>query len=224
MDTFVYPYLRRRFRNLSIESTRLVLGMSLSAISVIIAGLLESVRNNLINDDPKANTVIQIIDNTSYVAADLNILWQIPQYTLTGLGEVFCSVTCLYYAYSEAPKSMQSIIMGLFYFFSGIGSLMGSLILILFKKAIYTNPKNIDDINCSSSKFNYYFYSLAVVQIIGIGLFVLVDCKLSLIKRSFSKSIDNKRRTYDESENEQRPFRDQVYEKDSDNEIDLVHS
>lgn len=187
MDSFVYPYMSRRFKNLSSENTRLVLGMSLSALSVISAGILESVRRNLIMQNPIGNTVVQIIDNTSYVAANLNIVWQIPQYTLTGLGEVFCSVTCLYYAYSEAPKSMQSMIMGLFYFFSGIGSFAGSLILFLFKEIIYTNPKNIDDINCSSSKFNYYFFCLALVQIVGTGVFILIDSKLVLIRCKYDK-------------------------------------
>ena len=51
-------------------------------------------RINLIHDNPKDNIVIQVIDNTTYEAAKLYVEWQIPQYTLVGLGEVFCSVSC----------------------------------------------------------------------------------------------------------------------------------
>lgn len=123
----MYPFIQRRFKRFISENTRLVLGMSLSAMSVVVAGLLESSRINLIISDPFANTIVQVIDNTSFHAADLHILWQIPQYTLIGLGEVFCSVTCLYYAYSAAPKSMQSIIMGLFYFFLALVVFLGRL-------------------------------------------------------------------------------------------------
>lgn len=217
--------MRRRFRILSSENTRLVLGMSLSALSVTAAGILESVRRNLIIEDPIGNTVVQIIDNTSYVAADLNIMWQIPQYTLTGLGEVFCSVTCLYYAYSEAPKSMQSMIMGLFYFFSGAGSLFGSLILYLFKEIIYTNPKNIDDINCSSSKFNYYFYCLALVQIVGICIFILVDCKLVLIRCKYDRFRDESQ-MFIEADIDNRSFNafeDEPIQNKQENEIDPLN-
>ncbi|RNA38812.1 Solute carrier family 15 member 4 [Brachionus plicatilis] len=226
MDSLVYPFMRRRFKNLSIESTRLVFGMSLSALSVISAGILESVRHNLITEDPQANTVVQIIDNTSYVAANLNILWQIPQYTLTGLGEVFCSVTCLYYAYSEAPKSMQSMIMGLFYFFSGAGSLAGSAILVLFKKIIYTNSKNIDDINCSSCRFNYYFYSLALVQMAGIGIFILVDCKFVLVRCKYDGNRRERRESSgaDFDQREFSAFEDELNLNKSQNEIEPIDS
>ena len=95
------------------------------------------------------------------------------------LGEVFCSVTAVYYAYTIAPKSMESLLMGLFYFFEGIGSFLGTLIFFAFKSVIYS-PIKSDDLNCPSCKLNYYFYMLAVLQIIGVIIFIWSDSKFSM--------------------------------------------
>lgn len=184
VNAVIYPYLRKKSSSLINENTRLVLGMSLSAMSVIAAGLLESFRINIILDNPTENLINQVIDNTTYKAANLHILWQIPQYTLIGLGEVFCSVSCLYYAYSAAPKSMQSILTGLFYFFTGIGSFMGSLTLFAFKPLIFSSTVDKDDINCPKCRLNYYFYFLAGLQIVGIVLFIVIDTKYSITRNS----------------------------------------
>ena len=82
LDSFVYPYLRRKYSVVTFfESTRLVFGMSLSSLSIIIAGILESVRLNIIRRDPVNNIITQVIGNTTYFAADLSIFWQIPQVT-----------------------------------------------------------------------------------------------------------------------------------------------
>lgn len=94
LDSFIYPFFRQKCKNIFCENSRLILGMTFSAASAIVAGFLETHRINLILDDPLKNTVVQVIDNTTYVAANLYVEWQIPQYTLIGLGEVFCSVSC----------------------------------------------------------------------------------------------------------------------------------
>jgi hypothetical protein len=173
--------------------------MCLSALSIIVAGLLESERISIIQADPIQNTVVQVIGGTTYYAADLNILWQIPQYTLLGLGEVFCSVSCLYFAYSAAPKSMQSIIMGLFYFASGLGSMLNSLVLLAFKSFIFSSNRDVDDINCATCHLNYYFYFIGVLQLVGVVVFIAVDATCAITRTKMSLTVTNfNRYLYDE--------------------------
>lgn len=207
LDSFIYPLMRKKFSSIISESTRLVFGMSLSALSIICAGLLESARLGIIHADPVHNSIPQTIGNTTYMAADLHILWQTPQYTLLGLGEVFCSVSCLYFAYSAAPKSMQSIIMGLFYFFSGLGSFLSSLAFWSFKSYIFSSNKNINDINCVNCYLNYYFYYIGCIQIIGVIVFAVLDHKCGLTRTKYSLSVTNLNKfIYDEANNAEQQF------------------
>ena len=173
------------------HSTRLVIGMCLSALSVTAAGILESIRLAIIRQDPERNLIAQAIGNTTYMAADLHIAWQIPQFVLLGLGEVFCSVSCLYFAYSAAPKSMQSIIMGLFYFCSGFGSFFGSLTFWSFRSYIFSSSTNSNDINCANCYLNYYFYFIGIVQVIGLAVFMLIDFKCGLTRAKYQMDITN---------------------------------
>ena len=189
VDRLVYPFLKKSLNIEICTRTRMVFGMIFACLSVVIAGFVETNRMKIIeNNSTTHDTLIpQVIDNTTYIAADFSILWQIPQYTLVGCGEVFCSIAGLFFAYTAAPKSMQSIIMGLFYFSMGIGSLLGSLILYGFHDLIYSRIDH-DDINCKNCHLDCYFYFLGALQFISIFIFIIVDRKYCLTRNKNEKA------------------------------------
>ncbi len=57
-----------------------------------------------------------------------HVLWQIPQYLLLTVGEVLVSVTGLEFSYTQAPRSMRSTIMSLWFLTIALGNLLTAVV------------------------------------------------------------------------------------------------
>nr|XP_042900079.1 solute carrier family 15 member 4 [Parasteatoda tepidariorum] len=175
MNHVIYPWLDRRGTQISIL-TRMAIGMMCATLSMVIAGCLEICRLHFIHEGRIVN---QTIENTVFVAADLPIMWQIPQYSLIGISEVFTSVSGMEFACSQAPTTMQGAVMGLYYFCTGIGSFLGV--------AALTSFENIEGLfighhssNINNGKLYYYFFFLALVQFVTLIIFCIISKKLKV--------------------------------------------
>lgn len=65
--------------------------------------------------------------------------------------------------------------------FKGISSLLGLFTIWCFKTLIYSHDSS-DNINCPNCHLNYYFYFLALLQVLGTITFIIVDAKFSIAK------------------------------------------
>ncbi|KAK3589154.1 hypothetical protein CHS0354_017122 [Potamilus streckersoni] len=200
MNKVVYPWISRSGYNFTMER-RIALGLVFSVFAAFSAGLVENFRLQRLHTNDESTCcyrcINQLIGNSIYCAADMSILYQIPQYTLIGLSEVFTSVAGLEFACSIAPQSLKSIVMGLFYLFSGLGSLLSvGLIYVLMGHWFHDN--NLGDINCrcvmpgnKACHLDFYFYTLGGIQILGLVAFVIVIWKCKLRKEIIGISVQD---------------------------------
>ncbi|XP_071789853.1 solute carrier family 15 member 4-like [Asterias amurensis] len=168
LDRIIYPWLDRHGVNFTLLR-RMTLGMVFSILAMITAGVLEHVRLEWAHD-PSHQMINQTIGNTTYIGADIWVFWQIPQYTLIGFSEVFASVAGLEFAYAMAPRSMQGLIMGLYYSTIGLAALLGGAILKV------TTLPSINWLigNPYKGRLDLYFYMLAVGQAVALIVFAAV--------------------------------------------------
>ncbi|CAM9505228.1 unnamed protein product [Bubo scandiacus] len=166
------PFLARR-RLLTSALKQMTLGMFFGLASILAAGTLERER---LQGARHNQTVPQLMGKGLYPAAALPIWWQIPQYLLIGLSDLFTSIPGLEFAYTEAPESMKGAIMGLFFFISRVGSLLGSGLLTLLSLPTHgwmRCPEGYGSIN--SCRVDNYFFLLAGIQSITCLIFTWIS-------------------------------------------------
>jgi len=162
MDRCVFPILRKKGLKLTMLQ-RIGIGFVFASCAMIVAGILEIMRckaPTLSNQPSKCNS--------SILVTNINVLWQIPQYVLIGISEVFASITGLEFFYSQAPGYMRSVLMALFLLTTGLGSAVAAILIEIVnsgKKQWITN-------NLNDGHLDYYFFLLSALMF-AIFLFFL---------------------------------------------------
>ena len=63
--------------------------------------------------------------------SSLSIIWQIPQFVVIGLSEIFASITSLEFFYSQAPSRMRSVSAACNLFTNALGKRVALVFVIL---------------------------------------------------------------------------------------------
>lgn len=93
-----------------------------------------------------------------------HISWQFLSYGIMTAAEILISITCLEFAYTQAPKTMKSIVMGCFLASVTLGNLFTAGVNIVIQN---------DDGTVTLSDANYYWFFTAAIAVTAI-LFLLV--------------------------------------------------
>eukprot|EP00057_Strongylocentrotus_purpuratus_P016036 XP_011670510.1 PREDICTED: solute carrier family 15 member 4 [Strongylocentrotus purpuratus] len=175
MDQFVYPCFERHGLRLSMLK-RIGIGMVFASGSMVVAAIVEICRKNVMRD---GGYILQTIAGDTYNSSDVSVFAQIPQYTLIGASEVFTSITGLEFAYSQSPDSMQGVVMGLFLMTTGLGSYLGSLLVVIVNAAS-SDTWFPDEIN--NGYLEYFYFLLAGMMLLDFAVFLVIARHYKYVK------------------------------------------
>jgi len=168
MDHVVYPLVS--YCGISFTPLRRIgVGMLLASASVIVAGVVEIQRRNTWID---GGFCIQTVFDESRNASSVNVFWQIPQFMLVGSSEVLMVITGLEFAYSQAPQSLQGLVMGAFLVTSALGSYVAIVLVIIVRAASNSDWYPSEDPN--HGHMEYFYFLLSGLMVINFVVFLYI--------------------------------------------------
>ena len=144
---------------------RVGIGLVISAIAMVIAGVLEHFRLNIVRKHHDYDSEF----------APVSIFWQVPQYFLVGFAEIFTLVGQIEFFYDQAPDSLRNLCSALSLTTLALGNFLSSFVVIFVTKVTTQNGSFswIPD-NINRGHLDYYYNLLTVLTVINCIVFVWV--------------------------------------------------
>ena len=174
VDRAVYPLLQRVGLGLGML-TKIGIGFGFAMLSVIVAGIVEIARRNapLLEGVDGQSSCPAIGDDPPLQMSTLSIWWQVPQFMLVGLGEIFAAVTCYELFYAEVPPHMRSVCQSINLLCTAFGSLAAAGFNSVCAGWL---PNNLND---PSAHLDYVFFLLGGVMALNIVLFAFLASRFT---------------------------------------------
>jgi solute carrier family 15 (peptide/histidine transporter), member 3/4 len=145
-------------------------GYLIAAIAIAMGAIVEMVRLS------QVNALGMQLDDPSVDPPPLSIWWQIPQYLVIGVSEIFAMSGMYEFFYQQAPDSMVSFSMAIQLLTVAAGSYLSSL-LVFILGLITCCPGWLPPAGYTLNQghMDYFFWLLFVMQIFAIGLHIIAS-------------------------------------------------
>ncbi|XP_021766907.1 protein NRT1/ PTR FAMILY 1.1-like [Chenopodium quinoa] len=164
---------------------RMGTGLLLSCASLIIAGVVESIRRKVAIDEG--------LEDKPDAVVNMSALWLAPQLVVLGFAEAFNAVGQIEFYYAHLSKSMSSIAMAIFTLGMAVSSVVGSLLVNLVDTFTSTGGKvSWLSSNLNKGHVDYYYWLVAFLSLINF-LYFLLCCRAYGPSESYSHSHRSKR-------------------------------
>ncbi|KAI3974137.1 hypothetical protein MKX01_033388 [Papaver californicum] len=171
-DRLIVPAIRKRTK---VEGgitllQRMGIGMVLSILTMLVAGLVEERRRSFAHSKPSFGT-----SPSGGGISSMPALWLILQLTLAGLAEAFNSIGQVEFYYKQFPENMRSIAGSMFFLTISMANyLSGFMVSIVNRTTNNASDGNwlAEDLN--QGKLDYFYFMIAGLGVLNLGYFLVV--------------------------------------------------
>ncbi|KAF7808896.1 protein NRT1/ PTR FAMILY 3.1 [Senna tora] len=154
---------------------RMGIGFVISTLATLVAGLVEVKRK-------RAAIAHGLVDHPR-ATIPISVFWLVPQYSLHGMAEAFMSIGHLEFFYDQAPESMRSTAMALFWTAISAGNYVSTLLVSLVHK-FSAGPDGsnwLPNSNLNKGKLEYFYWLITLLQVINL-IYYICCAKLYVYK------------------------------------------
>ncbi|KAL6619242.1 hypothetical protein ACP70R_034381 [Stipagrostis hirtigluma subsp. patula] len=163
----VFVPLARRVTGLPSGVTyfqRMGIGLTIAIFGVGAAALVETRRRGVaaahgLLDTPKA-------------IVPMSVFWLVPQYAIHGIADAFASVGQMEFLYDQAPESMRSTAVALFWLCGSFGSYLSTVLVTVVQRATRGHGDWLQD-NINRGRIDNYYWLITFIMVVNLGHYLL---------------------------------------------------
>ncbi|KAJ1275532.1 hypothetical protein BS78_05G143100 [Paspalum vaginatum] len=139
---------------------RMGIGLTIAIFGVASAALVETKRRGTaaahgLLDSPK--TVVP-----------MSVFWLVPQYAIHGIADAFASVGQMEFLYDQAPESMRSTAVALFWLCGSFGSYLSTVLVTVVQRATREHGDWLQD-NINRGRIDNYYWLITFIMVLNLG-------------------------------------------------------
>ena len=143
---------------------RIGTGLSISIISMVVAGLVEAKRVKIARDH-------NLLDNPT-ATVPMRVWWLIPQYMICGLSDAFAYVGMQELFYDQMPEAMRSLGAAFYLSVSGVGLFVSNGIITLVQVISSKSGEEWIGNNINRAHLDYFYWVIAGLSALNFCLYL----------------------------------------------------
>lgn len=140
---------------------RIGVGLVLSAISMAVAGIVETRRKSVAIENNMVDSIQPL---------PMSVFWLGYQYAIFGLADMFTLIGLLEFFYAESSAGMKSLSTAISWCSLAIGYFLSSVVVEVVNKA---SGGWLANNNLNRDKLNYFYWLLAAVSVVNFGIYLV---------------------------------------------------